>query len=408
MSSNYYFSVDNLCKDMYLRKHMDNDGYVRLSFLMGFQRVQLHTKDINILRDACLASQEIQLTYGVDDMYVRKKDGWENWVLSESVRDESAKRGMSDWHFDPRQRQQNGANMTPPGEMSGSAEPFFPGAPTMAPQFYPQPINTAYGYPVQPTPLSATVPEFSPSSQFAQHGLEAPFNPSVPRHAADEVPDTHFDSVMVVSQPQRPSTRDGAPASPESSPNRQANGVNGDGAHDESGKTNGNPTDQKHRSYTEVRAQAIKYRESGVQGKNNDLITLYRFWSHCLVRTFNTNIYKEFKHFALQDADMSLRYGIEQIFKMYEMSFKDRATIGYDVIRDFVDLVKTEVRHGEQYGIDKLRSILANPSLKEDYRQAIDSLLDDQLRGFLGQNAGKKAQAPEPYKAVCSSPFRLH
>ncbi|KAA8892731.1 hypothetical protein FN846DRAFT_635728 [Sphaerosporella brunnea] len=401
---NYYFSVDNLCKDMYLRKHMDNDGYVRLSFLMGFHRVQLHTKDINVLRDACLSSHEIQLTYGVDDMYVRKKDGWENWVLQEAARDESAKRGMSDWHFDPRQRQHNGATMTPPGEMSGSAEPFFPGAPTMAPQFYPQAINTSYGYPAQPTTLSAAVPEFSPSSHFPQHGLDAPFNPSVPRHATDEVPDTHFDSVMVVSQPQRPSTRDGAPVSFEPSPSGQPNGapiVNGDGPHDESGKApqvNGNVADQKHRSYTEVRAQAIKYRESGGQGKNNDLITLYRFWSHCLVKTFNTNIYREFKQLALQDADMSVRYGVEQIFKMYEMSFKDRSTIGYDVIRDFVDLVKTEARHGEQFGLEKLKSILANPGLKEDYKSAIDSLLDDQLRGYL-HNASKKAPSPEAYKA---------
>ena len=39
---NYYFSVDNLCKDMYLRKHMDNDGYVSQQYRNGLANVILH------------------------------------------------------------------------------------------------------------------------------------------------------------------------------------------------------------------------------------------------------------------------------------------------------------------------------------------------------------------------------
>lgn len=36
----YYFGVDNLCKDMYLRKHMSEEGWVPLSLIANFARVR--------------------------------------------------------------------------------------------------------------------------------------------------------------------------------------------------------------------------------------------------------------------------------------------------------------------------------------------------------------------------------
>ncbi|KAF8249392.1 hypothetical protein K440DRAFT_641397 [Wilcoxina mikolae CBS 423.85] len=439
---NYYFSVDNLCKDMYLRKHMDSDGFVRLSFLMGFHRVQLLTKDIGVLREACQASTEIQLQYGLDDYYVRKLEGWENWVLKEEDRDESAKREQSDWHIDPRQRKPN--SLTPPGEMSGSAEPFFPNSSAMASMYYPHPISTAttYGYPTPTSTLSAAVPEFSPSSH---HGHDAAFNPSVPLRIVDECSDAEVDTLIVVVK--RPMTGESASVSSEPSPNRQIpNGVpevatiseilqgtslsNGDGAYDEAGRRsqpNGSANHRSHRSqsdigwfnsprtgpvaessmthrsYTEVHAQALKQRESAGGAKlNNDMVTLYRFWSHFLVKRFNASMYKEFKQFALQDADLSSRHGIEEIFKLYERSFQDRNMVSLEMIRDFVELVKLEARHGESLGIEKLKSILANPSLKDDYKSTIESLVDSDLRGIMTHGVGKKnsrSPAAEPYKS---------
>jgi len=157
-----------------------------------------------------------------------------------------------------------------------------------------------------------------------------------------------------------------------------------------------------HRSYTEVRAQAIKHRENNGVVKNNDLITLYKFWSHFLVKRFNTAMYHEFKSFALQDADLAVRCGIEELFKMYECSFKDRSTIGYEVISDFVELVKAEARHGESFGTEKLKSILENPSLKDDYRSVIESLIDNETRIFLSQGIGKRRSHSDIYKAVRS------
>jgi len=157
-----------------------------------------------------------------------------------------------------------------------------------------------------------------------------------------------------------------------------------------------------HRSYTEVRAQALKHREASGPGKNNDLITLYKFWSHFLVKRFNASMYREFKTFALQDADKSVRLGVEEIFKLYERSFRDRISIGLNVIRDFVELVRVEARHGESLGVDKLKSILANVSLNDEYKHTIENLVDTDLRNIMIHGVGKKndrSPAAEPYSA---------
>ena len=36
----YYFSIENLCKDMYLRKRMDSQGFVHLHFVTAFKRIR--------------------------------------------------------------------------------------------------------------------------------------------------------------------------------------------------------------------------------------------------------------------------------------------------------------------------------------------------------------------------------
>jgi la-related protein 1 len=37
----YYFSDDNLCKDIFLRRHMDDQGWVPLPLIAGFNQVSL-------------------------------------------------------------------------------------------------------------------------------------------------------------------------------------------------------------------------------------------------------------------------------------------------------------------------------------------------------------------------------
>ncbi|ORZ07604.1 hypothetical protein BCR42DRAFT_425849 [Absidia repens] len=73
----YYFSIDNLCKDMFLRGKMDSEGYVDLSLLANFNRVKGLTTDLGLIKESLKDSQLLQ----VKGEKIRKHEGWENWVL---------------------------------------------------------------------------------------------------------------------------------------------------------------------------------------------------------------------------------------------------------------------------------------------------------------------------------------
>ncbi|CAO3595758.1 unnamed protein product [Absidia cylindrospora] len=73
----YYFSIDNLCKDMFLRGKMDSEGYVDLSLLANFNRVKGLTTDLGLIKETLKDSQLLQ----VKGEKIRKHEGWENWVL---------------------------------------------------------------------------------------------------------------------------------------------------------------------------------------------------------------------------------------------------------------------------------------------------------------------------------------
>jgi la-related protein 1 len=171
MQLEYYFSIDNLCKDVYLRKHMDTQGYVFLSFIAGFKRIQALSQDFELLRYACQESEIIEYLRdqenGIDRL--RRREGWEKWVLSMEERDESV-RNDGPTFFPPQQpqRSQHVGQIMMPGHQSISpqtfshngGEPFRPygnGIPVA-------PLLNGHGnnYPPE-TPLSAAVPDFAPS-----------------------------------------------------------------------------------------------------------------------------------------------------------------------------------------------------------------------------------------------------
>jgi la-related protein 1 len=53
-SSEYYFSEDNLQADIYLRQQMTKDGYVPLSLIAGFHRVQSLCNDSQLIHEVML------------------------------------------------------------------------------------------------------------------------------------------------------------------------------------------------------------------------------------------------------------------------------------------------------------------------------------------------------------------
>ncbi|KAG5927861.1 hypothetical protein E4U53_002790 [Claviceps sorghi] len=192
----YYFSIENLCKDMYLRKRMDSQGFVHLHFVAAFKRIRELTQDMAMIRAVCETSTEIDFVVGEDDIErLRRRNGWQNFVLPVEDRDDFARNGgPSQLTFKNRALnygpQFNGAGPLPFGMLppmgfspqSGGQFHHFPeGTPTSA-----QPVNgTMNGHNGQSsTPLSATVPDFSPSGSAAS-GAQG--QGSTPNHASQNI-----------------------------------------------------------------------------------------------------------------------------------------------------------------------------------------------------------------------------
>ncbi|PIN02566.1 hypothetical protein CDL12_24919 [Handroanthus impetiginosus] len=76
----YYFSDDNLVKDDFLRSKMDDHGWVPISLIASFRRVQQLTKDITVI----LESLRYSTTVEMQGDKVRRRNKWNKWLLSSS------------------------------------------------------------------------------------------------------------------------------------------------------------------------------------------------------------------------------------------------------------------------------------------------------------------------------------
>lgn len=74
----YYFSMENLIKDIYLRSQMDEEGWVPLSILANFNRIKSLTNGDNSLIAEVIKNSTI-VEY--NDEKIRKSGDWKAWLL---------------------------------------------------------------------------------------------------------------------------------------------------------------------------------------------------------------------------------------------------------------------------------------------------------------------------------------
>jgi len=233
----YYLSVDNLCKDVFLRKHMDSQGFVPFDLIAGFQRVKTLAPDAEHIRIACEVSDKMDYVIGEDSRErLRLRDLWDRFVLPVEDREEEA-RNEGPMSFYVRSRHSRpayaAAPMLPVGYHATSPT-MYPGTFPTEEQMYQQPyLNGAHydagmnggdmnGHHYAPeTQLSATVPEFSPSLQQVPFTLEG----------ATTFSDEQVDSLMIVVEKKESCSTSAGHA--------EAAVVNGTGSASEHAQTNG-------------------------------------------------------------------------------------------------------------------------------------------------------------------------
>ena len=74
----YYFSDENLQRDFFLRRKMDANGFLPISLIASFHRVQALTQDVQKVIDALKDSTVVQV---VDNIKVGTKVNPEKWPL---------------------------------------------------------------------------------------------------------------------------------------------------------------------------------------------------------------------------------------------------------------------------------------------------------------------------------------
>lgn len=73
----YYFSNENLVKDTYLRRNMDEQGWVSASLIAGFKKVSYLTDNVQLILDAMRSSTVVE----VQGDKIRRRTDWMKWIM---------------------------------------------------------------------------------------------------------------------------------------------------------------------------------------------------------------------------------------------------------------------------------------------------------------------------------------
>jgi la-related protein 1 len=145
------------------------------------------------------------------------------------------------------------------------------------------------------------------------------------------------------------------------------------------------PPDSTHESYFLLRSKALQQRQNTVPGCcPYDMDVLYQFWSHFLIRNFNTRMYDEFRHFAFEDAINNYsEVGLTNLIKFYgESLLSSQNLIRERVARDYIDLVQSENEH-RRPAFKQLRTVFRNSALDPRNQVRISEFLDAELKASL-------------------------
>jgi la-related protein 1 len=142
------------------------------------------------------------------------------------------------------------------------------------------------------------------------------------------------------------------------------------------------PEDLTPEPYYQLRARALEDRSHAVTGNcPYDLEILYQFWCHFLLRNFNNSMYSEFKYYANDDAKNRFSFiGLNNLVQYYSKSLSSHHPIRDRVVKDYVELVKSEPAKMEGAAFKTLRSAWRNGALNLKNRKKLADTLDAQVK----------------------------
>ena len=136
------------------------------------------------------------------------------------------------------------------------------------------------------------------------------------------------------------------------------------------------PTDTTSELYLHARDRALQSRT--LRPCPHEMIVMYNFWEHFLVRNFNSRMYMEFRTFAMEDASTRNEFkGLNSLLKYYgkAIAFQD-APIRRSVAQDYVNLVRSEPRESDRPAFKQLRAAWRDGALNMKNRKRVKDFLD--------------------------------
>jgi hypothetical protein len=395
----YYFSTENLFKDVFLRKKMDTQGFVPLQILVQFHRLNVISGDVNTVLTSLLASNEVEVLYNSErGPLVRARQDPTKWVYPIDERDESARhpgpatmffqthqetlRQMQEYqqypytqpyYFDsqyggfpggpfsrPHDHESSPPHVSDPAhspvsphfdlqnrKLSGEASPFVPNGVNYGPPMV-NGDSSAYVFPTvteeSEEPVNTLDEDNLATLVVIVHdntGKSVP--PALPVNGVNHKVESADDSQRTPLQPvtwRIPGiTAPNSPGSPrtEKNPQKQRS-----------------QTGEREQLYPEFLQSALKSRESHLKSskETQQMVHLYQFWSDFLRDYWVPSMYTEFLNYAVDDANNTRRSGLVQLFSMYErvLETKFRPSLW----NDFVRLAGEDYRNGQLAGIERV------------------------------------------------------
>ncbi|KAL4229983.1 La ribonucleoprotein domain member 1B [Mactra antiquata] len=120
----YYFSEENLQRDFFLRRKMQKGGWIPVSLVASFHRVQALTQNVALIIESCAESDSLELSE--DRTRVRGKNDPDKWPLEDSVPMSPASPGSTTLHADVPE--------FVPGRLHADVPEFVPGKMYTVPQ----------------------------------------------------------------------------------------------------------------------------------------------------------------------------------------------------------------------------------------------------------------------------------